>query len=189
MESVARDVPGKYNGLISLQDPSDPNLTVAIKPVRIQHVTDGLSHTAAIAERTIQFGQSPEDILNGPRSLQSFHLMGGPQSLEEMAELCDPQLAHADELISTYLGRAWISGWSATGGTYRHLKTPNTNHCHFAEDFISAEFAVTPTSNHVGGVNVVMADGHVEFFTDDVEHEIWWALGSRNGGESGGHDH
>ncbi len=45
----------------------------------------------------------------------------------------------------------------------------------------TGDFIVMPTSNHKGGVNVAFADGHVRFVTDDVESNIWWAMGSRNG--------
>ena len=41
-----------------------------------------------------------------------------------------------------------------------------------------------PTSNHPGGVNVCFADGSVRFVKDSVSPQTWWALGTRNGGET-----
>jgi prepilin-type processing-associated H-X9-DG protein len=58
-----------------------------------------------------------------------------------------------------------------------------------------------PTSSHTGGVNAVMADGSVQFFSDNVDtgnltipaqnaqgaspYGVWGALGTMNGGEVG----
>ena len=178
-----RSSPARYNGLISLQNPTGDNESLAREPVRIRTVTDGLSKTAAVAERLIQFAQSRADILSAPSVLKSFHVVGASRTLPLMEARCSSAKTHADAVNSAYLGRAWISGWSLTGSTYRHLKAPNTNHCHFDSNHASGEFAVTPSSHHEGGVNVVMADGHVEFVADGVEPRVWWTMGSRNSGD------
>jgi prepilin-type N-terminal cleavage/methylation domain-containing protein/prepilin-type processing-associated H-X9-DG protein len=39
------------------------------------------------------------------------------------------------------------------------------------------------TSNHPGGVNVMMGDGSVRFMKSSIDMRTWWALGTRNGGE------
>ena len=62
------------------------------------------------------------------------------------------------------------------------MKTPNTTNCHFGHSFTSGESMVTPSSEHVGGVNVAMADGHVKFVTDGVEPSVWWGMGNRQDG-------
>jgi prepilin-type processing-associated H-X9-DG protein len=38
-------------------------------------------------------------------------------------------------------------------------------------------------SMHPGGVNVLMADGHVNFIKNSIGMNIWWALGTRANGE------
>ena len=45
-----------------------------------------------------------------------------------------------------------------------------------------ATFANT-SSNHPGGVNVMMADGSVRFVKSTIGQNIWWALGTRANGE------
>lgn len=175
--------PIKYNGIVTLTNPAKPDLeTVARSPIRIRNVSDGLSKTAAISERLIQIATDRDAILSGDQRLQSFHITTGNRTMETLVDRCSSSNTHADAIHSAYLGRAWISGWSPTGSTYRHLKLPNTNHCHFSHSFTSGEFVVTPTSNHAGGVNVAMADGHVKFVTDDIEHRVWWAMGNRSDG-------
>ncbi|APW60740.1 DUF1559 domain-containing protein [Paludisphaera borealis] len=39
------------------------------------------------------------------------------------------------------------------------------------------------TSNHPGGVNAAMADGSVRFMKNSISMPIWWALGTKAGGE------
>ena len=42
---------------------------------------------------------------------------------------------------------------------------------------------ITARSLHPGGVNSLLADGHVQFIKDSINVATWQALGSRNGGE------
>jgi prepilin-type N-terminal cleavage/methylation domain-containing protein/prepilin-type processing-associated H-X9-DG protein len=48
--------------------------------------------------------------------------------------------------------------------------------------FDSGEFE-NATSNHPGGVNACMADGSVRFIKSAIAMPIWWALGTKAGGE------
>lgn len=179
-----RTTPGKYNGLISLTNPGQRAAWHDRGPVRIRSVTDGLSQTAAVAERLIQTASSLAEVETSDLRLQSFHVTSNaPRTLPQMVAAGSPEATHGEAHESAFLGRAWISGWAPTGPTYMHLMPPNTNNVHFAFADENGNFAVTPSSNHPGGVNVLMGDGHVHFVNDDVDAETWWAMGSRNGGE------
>lgn len=179
-----RRTPAKYNGLVTLINPRSQNPWQPKTPVRAKHIKDGLSKTAAVAERLIQRGATRDEILSGPERTKSYHITEQPRSLQAMSERCTPENTHADLDYSAYLGRSWISGWAPTGGTYMHVKPPNTNHCHFSHSVTTGDFVVTPSSQHSGGVNVAFADGHVEFVANDIDLRIWWGMGSRSGGET-----
>jgi prepilin-type N-terminal cleavage/methylation domain-containing protein/prepilin-type processing-associated H-X9-DG protein len=101
-------------------------------------------------------------------------------------------------------GYAWLytQGYDTINLSYSHVMTPNSYSCTGAESgFFGAQGnftsdgsgggwlgASTATSNHPGGVNVCMGDGHVQFIKDSVSLQAWWGLGSRNRGEIVGSD-
>jgi prepilin-type processing-associated H-X9-DG protein len=61
---------------------------------------------------------------------------------------------------------------------------PTAKSCHpFGSDGDN-DSAMAATSMHTGGVNVGLVDGSVSFFTDSVSPEVWWAYGTRKGGET-----
>ncbi len=74
--------------------------------------------------------------------------------------------------------------YSATGylwssSIYNHVGLPNSPACESGGSI----FSYPATSNHTGGVNVLLADGSVRFFASNGDMGVWRALGSRNGGE------
>jgi prepilin-type processing-associated H-X9-DG protein len=180
-----RPNPGPYNGIISLKHPGKFIPWHHQGNVSIQQITDGTSHTAAVTERLFQTATDLNAVRSGPETLKSYHVTASSgRTLSRMRDRCDSSSTHADPVAAAFIGRAWISGWTPTAPTYMHLNTPNTHHCHFKSLSDDGDFAVTPSSNHPGGVNIVMADGHVDFISNDIEPHVWWALGSRDGGES-----
>ena len=101
------------------------------------------------------------------------------------------------QTLSTYSG--WWDGacWDGShGGTlnfnsYDHWNTPNKFSCLAANSYGSIQNspgsvndAITATSFHPGGVNVAFCDGSVRFVKDSVGAQVWWAIGTRNGGET-----
>ena len=83
-------------------------------------------------------------------------------------------------------GAVWNGSHASTleFNSYSHVVTPNSNSCdnqNYSPGTIGD--AITAGSNHPGGVNVTFADGSVHFIKDSVAPNIWWAVGSRNGGE------
>jgi prepilin-type processing-associated H-X9-DG protein len=64
-----------------------------------------------------------------------------------------------------------------------HVMPINARNCHLYGGEDDGTNLVTASSRHASGANVLYADGHVGFVTQDVDREIWWAIGSRNGSE------
>ena len=178
-----RSTPGQFNGVIALVHPSEDIAWHSDRGTRRRDITDGTSHTMLIAERIIQNGNDPDSIRGYDSRLESFHVTENDGTLAELDDRCDPTQTHSDVLNSGFVGRSWISGYALTAPTYMHLKTPNTWMGHFNESDNDGNFMATPSSRHANGVNTGMTDGSVRFISDQIDRQVWWSAGSRNGGE------
>jgi prepilin-type N-terminal cleavage/methylation domain-containing protein/prepilin-type processing-associated H-X9-DG protein len=81
-------------------------------------------------------------------------------------------------------GRSWSWAFLGTGGVYNHTMMPNEKSCQSYEGDWRGSNLLAATSEHPGGVNVAKADGSVAFVQETVDPFVWWAMGTRNGGES-----
>jgi prepilin-type processing-associated H-X9-DG protein len=71
---------------------------------------------------------------------------------------------------------------------YNHAVSPNGPLCDTPKTMANGGIgysggAITASSWHPGGVNVLMCDGQVRSFSDSVDANIWSAYGTRRGGE------
>jgi prepilin-type processing-associated H-X9-DG protein len=102
------------------------------------------------------------------------------------------QLTSPNKVVD-YRGYRWIIG--IPGMTmFNSAQTPNEsifNGCRFGPGSYSGSvgnntdesWSVPATSNHPGGVNVTMADGHVRFIKNSISKPVWWALSTKANGE------
>jgi prepilin-type processing-associated H-X9-DG protein len=85
----------------------------------------------------------------------------------------------------THAGRTWFLGMY-NYSMFNTVHTPNSPNADCMEGGCG-EFdcngTFTATSNHPGGVNVLMLDGQVRFVSNSVDRTIWWAVGSKAGQE------
>ena len=140
--------------------------------VRFAEITDGLSNTAAFGE-TVKgsyvdtAGSTPQD-----RRLQYAQI---PQNTALTDAACS-----APPAWNGYRGGEWARG-SYILATFNFYHPPNSRE----PDCVSGN-AIARTaarSFHRGGVNVLLADGHVQFIKDTVSPATWHAVATRAGGE------
>ena len=89
-------------------------------------------------------------------------------------------------------GNIWMASNAAScllWDAYNHFMPPNTQSCAASNNFYTTSYgefmdALPPSCNHPGGINIGFADGSVRFVKNNVSYQVWWALGTRNGGES-----
>ena len=166
-----------YNGVIrplhglylAGEEASD---TYVISPAS---VTDGLSSTALAAE-ILSATEEPRDarraIWNVPIPLTL------PSQLDAFANECDAVFGPVP--WPSQRGASWLApDLSETG--YNHILVPNRKSCMNGD---VQRGAYTANSLHPGGVNLLRADGHAGFVSDNIERIIWRAIGSRNGREA-----
>ena len=178
------DLKGRFNGIIALENPAEPVAWHGNSKSGFAQILDGASNTAMVSERLIQTFNNPSQLRSGDPRLTSQHIV--PSQAEPLATIAFRILNASDPhaVESAFTGRSWSSGFTLTAPTFVHILPPNSQLGHFSDSITEGDFLVTPSSNHTGGVNLARADGSVAFISDDIEDEVWWALGARDDGRS-----
>jgi prepilin-type N-terminal cleavage/methylation domain-containing protein/prepilin-type processing-associated H-X9-DG protein len=159
----------------------------------IQHCVDGTSNTIACSEAAV--GNQNEQPLGRLIGLQGVAIPftsmlqdGASQPAVTLAviQLCVQayQSGNAGN-VDLQRGEEWAHG-SMAMNMFNTIVTPNAynrtwTHCGFNAS--SRAVLSNADSYHPGGVNTLLADGSVKFMKDSISQPIWWALGTRQGGE------
>ena len=144
---------------------------------RPEQVTNGLSHTAMLAE----------SILGNPDGSASMNDPAVDYRFTLATPLTDDNCANTFQWnVSDGRGFAWACG-ELRCALYNHYYLPNQDipDCLGSGlgGGVKAEFIDfgwrTARSRHPGGVNLVMADGSVSFIDNDITLAVWQAMASR----------
>jgi len=172
---------GTHNGMQSTIQAaggaSDP-------PIRMADVSDGTSKTALMSEFVIEAWNG--NITNDKKLWKSqVYSWTDGGSTAETRQNCLNQSGLNDGGGGRVLrGTSWSWNQFMGGSSYAHIMMPNEKSCHtFGSDWDN-DSAMAAMSMHPGGVNVGLVDGSVQYFTDTVSPEVWWAYGTRKGGEA-----
>jgi len=162
--------------------------------VKIKSIPDGLTKTAAFSEHLVNPGLTAVD---PRRNIYRFGDGTTPLTLPAFQQQCLTTGVVLPGVTvvpspSGQLGGSWLSQLGEVGNTYQHVMPPNTRNCRYGTSVLAQEIhsyignniAITPSSNHPGGVNVLLGDGSVTFFSNSVDMRLWWNLGSRDSGDS-----
>jgi prepilin-type N-terminal cleavage/methylation domain-containing protein/prepilin-type processing-associated H-X9-DG protein len=142
-------------------------------------ITDGLSKTAAFSERA--YPESADAPSSPLWDYFVFENVSTQQQLEDRAKTIS-----SDPNIRRHGVDNQAHWWS--GNLYNHAIPPNnasvkTHGEAWGPDGTYAgdtDWSLRgPTSQHIGGVNLVYCDGHVEFVTDDIDPVAFQDLGNR----------
>jgi len=159
--------------------------------IRISAITDGLCNTAAFSEHLKGDGDQSRytpyaDVLEIRGFRSALIEQNDLGEIMRLAQGCqDLSPANSASAPGSWFQANWFEG-DIGFGVYNHLVPPNHNSCENLEPGISVLMksnAHTASSYHPGGVNVLMADGAVRFVKESVGRSVWWALGTRAGGE------
>jgi prepilin-type N-terminal cleavage/methylation domain-containing protein/prepilin-type processing-associated H-X9-DG protein len=167
----------------------------------LEGITDGSSNTALFSERLL--GAAAADNLpptagssaNAKRGIYLINIpitynSGNVQTAVQGMQMCQGMAGTTTSNTGWLQGFSWTLGfpWHIVVNRYTHYNTPNKLTCLNPADpgglWGGTSGIVTVSSNHPGGVNVCFADGSVRFVKDSVSAQSWWAIGTRNGGET-----
>ncbi|AMV36295.1 DUF1559 domain-containing protein [Planctomyces sp. SH-PL62] len=173
------------------------NYPANLGTVGIQSLTDGTSNTVAFSERLVGLASgdftvssaNARRVVFGPVPTVTADT-GGVAEAQAFVAACRSLPGTTSTAGTTNNG--WIAGavWAGSHAntlrfnTYSHVNSPNGISC-MAQDYPPGQAidAMSPSSNHTGGVNTCMADGSVRFIKDSIALPTWWAIGTRAGGE------
>ncbi|SMP73273.1 prepilin-type N-terminal cleavage/methylation domain-containing protein/prepilin-type processing-associated H-X9-DG domain-containing protein [Neorhodopirellula lusitana] len=165
--------------------------------VGFEAITDGLSNTAAFSEHLLGvLDTNPGEPINKAMRVRTmmnvtcaFLDYKQRPTTPGMSGYVIPEDPNEFEAYSK--GHALFRGWSGQRGAgwingreywtgYTHYHPPQSG----IPDMQTCGWGVFGArSNHPGGVHVARCDGSVSFVNENIELEVWRALGTRNGHE------
>jgi len=174
---------GTHNGMQSTIKNDNGNITKD-PPIRMADVSDGTSKTALLSEFVIQEWKG--NITNDKKLWKSqvYSWTDGGSTAETRQNCLNQNSLSNGDGDRQLRGASWSWNQFMGGSSYAHIMMPNEKSCHTFGDDWNNDSAMAATSMHPGGVNVGLVDGSVQFFTDTVSPEVWWAYGTRKGGET-----
>jgi prepilin-type N-terminal cleavage/methylation domain-containing protein/prepilin-type processing-associated H-X9-DG protein len=151
--------------------------------VGFESIVDGLSQTAGFAEKIKGVGSVNAADPGKPSSTYYSVAATFATSPQAYYTACNvPGLPIATPIQNFASGSWWYSG-QPISSMYTHVMPPNSNSCEFDTNGYAPNGALTASSRHSGGVNVLLCDGSVRFVKNSIAPQTWWALGSMAGGE------
>jgi prepilin-type N-terminal cleavage/methylation domain-containing protein len=177
------------------------------RTIKFAEITDGTSNTAMMSERLSHEG-NPCGGGNGPGTVQPgqvLHTKGTAHigGLRTSPNICytttDGRYFVGGTQCHSWSGYNWTYGWPSVVG-FNTVLPPNAPSCTEGGGWTShAHQVIPPTSNHPGGVNLLLSDGSVRFISETIDtgnlgvgqpnsgrsnYGVWGAIGSKAGGES-----
>jgi prepilin-type N-terminal cleavage/methylation domain-containing protein/prepilin-type processing-associated H-X9-DG protein len=189
------------------QDPiGSPGLFAYGMSYGVQHATDGVSNTVAYAEWLVGDGRGSggSKYRGNIEGNDGNTIVGSPSATNVQS---NPQLAltNLQTCMAAFLAEpntnaaniTDVKGWRWAIGCYgfaafNTIQTPNDSQFPVGgcgnglggnESWANGAWSIGAASNHPGGANVLMGDGHVIFIKSSIARMTWWALGTKAGGE------
>lgn len=140
--------------------------------IGFRDIIDGQSTTAAFSERLLTDGNNGVSTPNSDIYL-SF---ANPTTRDEAIQICEAvDVNNLANQFPVHMGAPWMHGQHC----YLHVDVPNHRSC----GFFPTKATMPCSSNHEGGVHTLLADGAARFVSENIDRQLWRAVGTRNGRE------
>lgn len=164
-------------------------------------IADGTSYTVAVSERVV--ARQPDPQVPGSQWSLATEVKDLHKDPSQCYALGGPGQFLAAPTSVSLAGRIWANGYLAYTG-FTTVTPPNSVGCLGVEGLEvdgrrwHGWGVIPPTSQHPGGVNVLLADGSCQFMSDTIAcgnlaapevvkgpspYGVWGALGTKNGEE------
>ncbi len=163
------------------------------KPIGLRDIVDGTSVTAAFTE-WIRGGMQhrPEFANRDPISVtwrmpnfvdgfpggRDAALRAQREGDKWYEQVCNESTSYQ----WNFKGETWWYPHAGRGSGIGFTVRPNRKSCNAG--WWSFDNLMAPSSLHPGGVNVLFCDGRVRFISEDIDQQIYFAIGTRDGGEN-----
>lgn len=178
------------DGIFAMPDPPSGSGSV-LQGCKISAIADGTSKTALFSE--VMRGVVAENDTSTVHTTAFFTSTEYPARFlanGTSVPQCGP---NASGPTIQYTGQQYWRGSVPHMFMYTHTLPPNWNartgsaatqkyNCGLAPQYNTAHIAAS--SYHFGGANVLFADSSTRFVNDNVDFDVWQAVGSRAGGET-----
>lgn len=190
---------GNYDGSPSPDDlwPVGGNgaFSIGEEGLRRSAFTDGLSYTAFFSERTKGTGELLESIPSASSMIRCLPPAGFNPAVDNIEMILQTQESFEPTLLSFVFNSAgrwvegsdWSNGWpfgfySTT--QYNHVAPPNWKAIDCGVSYIpntpTEHAIISARSRHPNCVNVAYGDGHVRKISNDIDLQVWRAMGTRD---------
>lgn len=157
---------------------------VSVYQLKWSDVTDGLSQTVFCSERKSapEYGEGQSIAPQyGAWRVQLVTVDPFRVSVAELDRFFDDCIAASRSNSPDGLSDSWP--YYVCNEGYNHVGTPNGPTCNSYGQLFNLTTSVPASSHHMGGVNVLIADGSVRFVVSNISLPVWRAVGTRNGHE------
>ena len=191
------DNTGAFNGIFGWNgnpNNASANFKKNTPVVGFRDVVDGLSQTACFSEKVKGIGLVISSSVRDPISPSSSIALAtkptgndliNPLVFYNQCKGMSPSNPSVTTQNNNYPnGYYWWNG-CPTNSRYNHAMPPNSWSCFYNQGsrWGNAGGAITATSRHPGVVNVLLCDGSVKSIKNSINNVVWWAIGTRAGGE------
>lgn len=150
---------------------------------QFREITDGLSNTALFSERLIFLQWETTTLEDSKAEPRRTVWDSGKRFIEGQ------ERGFVDHCRALTRDKMFQLGTRYNGDTlgsaepqYKHILGPNEwNYSNSGEP---QSGSINASSFHSGGVHVLLADGSVRFVANQIDLQVWWALGSIAGNDS-----